>query len=87
MVVPTLMKIHDEWACAAVVSHVQIHVSLEDLPGLRGQLAAATMLKIDGPLIFPPSRRAVSFSSHFYELSMTTLLYSNTTKTIRLSAV
>ncbi len=62
----------------------QIHVSLEECSQISGASWAKTMVRITGPLIFPSIAAGwfLIFIPSFYELSMTTLLYSNTTKTI-----
>lgn len=62
----------------------QIHVSLEESSQVSGASWLRTMLRITGPLIFPSIAAGwfLIFIPSFYELSMTTLLYSNTTKTI-----
>lgn len=62
----------------------QIHVSLEECSQISGASWTRTMLKITGPLIFPSIAAGwfLIFIPSFYELSMTTLLYSNSTKTI-----
>ena len=62
----------------------QIHVSLEESSQVSGASWGRTMFKITGPLIFPSIAAGwfLIFIPSFYELSMTTLLYSSTTKTI-----
>jgi iron(III) transport system permease protein len=62
----------------------QIHVSLEECSQISGASWLRTMFRITGPLIFPSIAAGwfLIFIPSFYELSMTTLLYSNTTKTI-----
>ena len=62
----------------------QIHVSLEECSQISGASWMHTMFKITGPLIFPSIAAGwfLIFIPSFYELSMTTLLYSSTTKTI-----
>lgn len=62
----------------------QIHVSLEECSQVAGATWTRTMFKITGPLIFPSIAAGwfLIFIPSFYELSMTTLLYSSTTKTI-----
>ena len=62
----------------------QIHVSLEECSQVSGASWLRTMVKITGPLIFPSIAAGwfLIFIPCFYELSMTTLLYSSTTKTI-----
>ena len=62
----------------------QIHVSLEECSQVSGASWTGTMFRITGPLIFPSIAAGwfLIFIPSFYELSMTTLLYSSTTKTI-----
>ena len=62
----------------------QIHISLEECSQVAGASWTRTMLRITGPLIFPSIAAGwfLIFIPCFYELSMTTLLYSSTTKTI-----
>ena len=62
----------------------QIHVSLEESSQISGAGWLRTMLKITGPLIFPSIAAGwfLIFIPSFYELSMTTLLYSASTKTL-----
>ena len=62
----------------------QVHASLEECSQISGATWTRTMFKITGPLIFPSIAAGwfLIFIPCFYELSMTTLLYSSTTKTI-----
>ena len=62
----------------------QIHISLEECSQVSGAGWLRTMLKITGPLIMPSIAAGwfLIFIPSFYELSMTALLYSSTTKTI-----
>ena len=62
----------------------QIHASLEECSQIAGASWTKTMFRITGPLIFPSIAAGwfLIFIPSFYELSMTTLLYSSTTKTI-----
>ncbi|MBR0367778.1 MAG: iron ABC transporter permease [Clostridia bacterium] len=62
----------------------QIHVSLEECSQVSGASWLKTMRRITVPLIFPSIAAGwfLIFIPSFYELSMTTLLYSSTTKTI-----
>ncbi len=62
----------------------QIHVSLEESSQISGAGWLRTMLRVTGPLIFPSIAAGwfLIFIPSFYELSMTTLLYSTETKTI-----
>ena len=62
----------------------QVHSSLEECSQIAGASWLRTMRRITGPLIFPSIAAGwfLIFIPSFYELSMTTLLYSGTTKTI-----
>ena len=62
----------------------QIHVSLEECSQISGSSWLGTMRRITGRLIFPSIAAGwfLIFIPSFYELSMTALLYSSTTKTI-----
>ncbi len=62
----------------------QVHSSLEECSQIAGAGWLRTMRRITGPLIFPSIAAGwfLIFIPSFYELSMTTLLYSGTTKTI-----
>ena len=62
----------------------QIHVSLEECSQIAGASWLRTMFRITGPLIIPSIAAGwfLIFIPSFYELSMTALLYSSTTKTI-----
>ena len=62
----------------------QVHASLEECSQISGASWTRTMFRITGPLIFPSIAAGwfLIFIPSFYELSMTTLLYSSTTKTI-----
>ncbi len=62
----------------------QIHVSMEESSQISGASWLTTMRRITGPLILPSIAAGwfLIFIPCFYELSMTTLLYSSTTKTI-----
>ena len=62
----------------------QIHVSLEECSQVSGASWLRTMRRVTVPLIFPSIAAGwfLIFIPSFYELSMTTLLYSSTTKTI-----
>ncbi len=62
----------------------QVHVSLEECAQVAGASWLKTMLGITGPLILPSIAAGwfLIFIPSFYELSMTTLLYANGTKTI-----
>ena len=62
----------------------QIHISLEECSQIAGAGWLGTMRRITVPLIFPSIAAGwfLIFIPSFYELSMTTLLYSTNTKTI-----
>jgi iron(III) transport system permease protein len=62
----------------------QVHVSLEECSQISGAGWFTTMRRITGPLIFPSIAAGwfLIFIPSFYELSMTTLLYTGSTKTI-----
>ena len=62
----------------------QVHSSLEESSQAAGASWLRTMKRITVPLIFPSVAAGwfLIFIPSFYELSMTTLLYSGTTKTI-----
>ena len=62
----------------------QIHVSLEECSQVSGAGWLRTMRKITGPLIMPSIAAGwfLIFIPSFYELSMTALLFSSSTKTI-----
>ena len=62
----------------------QVHASLEESSQIAGAGWLTTMRRITGPLIFPSIAAGwfLIFIPSFYELSMTTLLYSGSTKTI-----
>lgn len=84
MVVAYLIKYLMMGMRTVVSAMSQIHVSLEECSQVSGASWLRTMVKITGPLIFPSIAAGwfLIFIPSFYELSMTTLLYSNTTKTI-----
>lgn len=62
----------------------QVHASLEESSQISGAGWLTTMRRVTGPLIFPSIAAGwfLIFIPSFYELSMTTLLYSGSTKTI-----
>ena len=62
----------------------QVHASLEESSQISGAGWLRTMTRITGPLILPSIAAGwfLIFIPCFYELSMTTLLYSSDTKTI-----
>ena len=62
----------------------QVHASLEECSQIAGASWLRTMLRITGPLVFPSIAAGwfLIFIPSFYELSMTTLLYSASTKTL-----
>ena len=84
MIVAYLIKYLMMGMRTVVSAMSQIHVSLEECSQISGASWLRTMFKITGPLIFPSIAAGwfLIFIPSFYELSMTTLLYSNTTKTI-----
>lgn len=84
MIVAYLIKYLMMGMRTVVSAMSQIHVSLEECSQISGASWAKTMFKITGPLIFPSIAAGwfLIFIPSFYELSMTTLLYSNSTKTI-----
>ena len=84
MIVAYLIKYQMMGMRTVVSAMSQIHVSLEECSQISGASWTRTMLKITGPLIFPSIAAGwfLIFIPSFYELSMTTLLYSNSTKTI-----
>ena len=84
MIVAYLIKYLMMGMRTVVSAMSQIHVSLEECSQISGASWLRTMIKITGPLIFPSIAAGwfLIFIPSFYELSMTTLLYSNNTKTI-----
>ena len=84
MIVAYLIKYLMMGMRTVVSAMSQIHVSLEECSQVSGASWLRTMGRITGPLIFPSIAAGwfLIFIPSFYELSMTTLLYSNTTKTI-----
>ena len=84
MIVAYLIKYLMMGMRTVVSAMSQIHVSLEECSQISGASWTRTMLKITGPLIFPSIAAGwfLIFIPSFYELSMTTLLYANSTKTI-----
>jgi len=84
MIVAYLIKYLMMGMRTVVSAMSQIHVSLEECSQISGASWLKTMFKITGPLIFPSIAAGwfLIFIPSFYELSMTTLLYSNSTKTI-----
>ena len=84
MIVAYLIKYLMMGMRTVVSAMSQIHVSLEECSQISGASWTRTMLKVTGPLIFPSIAAGwfLIFIPSFYELSMTTLLYSNSTKTI-----
>ena len=84
MIVAYLIKYLMMGMRTVVSAMSQIHVSLEECSQISGASWTRTMLKITGPLIFPSIAAGwfLIFIPSFYELRMTTLLYSNSTKTI-----
>ena len=84
MIVAYLIKYLMMGMRTVVSAMSQIHVSLEECSQISGASWTRTMFKITGPRIFPSIAAGwfLIFIPSFYELSMTTLLYSNSTKTI-----
>ncbi len=84
MIVAYLIKYLMMGMRTVVSAMSQIHVSLEECSQISGAGWLTTMRRITGPLIFPSIAAGwfLIFIPSFYELSMTTLLYSSTTKTI-----
>ena len=84
MIVAYLIKYLMMGMRTVVSAMSQIHASLEECSQIAGASWLRTMFKITGRLIFPSIAAGwfLIFIPSFYELSMTTLLYSSTTKTI-----
>ena len=84
MIIAYLIKYMMMGMRTVVSAMSQIHVSMEESSQISGASWLQTMFKITGPLIFPSIAAGwfLIFIPSFYELSMTTLLYSSTTKTI-----
>ena len=84
MIVAYLIKYLMMGMRTVVSAMSQIHVSLEECSQVSGAKWLTTMRRITAPLIFPSIAAGwfLIFIPSFYELSMTTLLYSSTTKTI-----
>ena len=84
MIIAYLIKYMMMGMRTVVSAMSQIHVSLEECSQVAGASWLKTMFRITGPLIFPSIAAGwfLIFIPSFYELSMTTLLYSSTTKTI-----
>ncbi|MBO7423821.1 MAG: iron ABC transporter permease [Oscillospiraceae bacterium] len=84
MIVAYLIKYLMMGMRTVVSAMSQIHVSLEECSQISGASWLKTMFRITGRLIFPSIAAGwfLIFIPSFYELSMTTLLYSSTTKTI-----
>ncbi len=84
MIIAYLIKYMMMGMRTVVSAMSQIHVSLEECSQISGATWLKTMFRITGPLIFPSIAAGwfLIFIPSFYELSMTTLLYSSTTKTI-----
>lgn len=83
MIIAYLVKYMMMGMRTVVSAMSQIHVSLEECSQVSGASWLRTMFRITGPLIFPSIAAGwfLIFIPSFYELSMTTLLYSSTTKT------
>ncbi len=84
MIIAYLIKYMMMGMRTVVSAMSQIHVSMEESSQIAGAGWLQTMFRITGPLIFPSIAAGwfLIFIPSFYELSMTTLLYSSTTKTI-----
>ena len=84
MIIAYLIKYQMMGMRTVVSAMSQIHISLEECSQISGASWLHTMRKITGPLIFPSVAAGwfLIFIPSFYELSMTALLYSSTTKTI-----
>ncbi|MBR5691175.1 MAG: iron ABC transporter permease, partial [Verrucomicrobia bacterium] len=84
MIIAYLIKYMMMGMRTVVSAMSQIHISLEESSQISGASWLTTMRRITGPLIFPSIAAGwfLIFIPSFYELSMTTLLYSSTTKTI-----
>ena len=84
MIIAYLIKYMMMGMRTVVSAMSQIHVSLEECSQIAGASWMKTMFRITGPLIFPSIAAGwfLIFIPSFYELSMTTLLYSSTTKPI-----
>ena len=84
MIIAYLIKYMMMGMRTVVSAMSQIHVSLEESSQIAGASWLRTMFRITGRLIFPSIAAGwfLIFIPSFYELSMTTLLYSSTTKTI-----
>lgn len=84
MIIAYLIKYMMMGMRTVVSAMSQIHVSMEESSQISGAGWLTTMFRITGPLIFPSIAAGwfLIFIPSFYELSMTTLLYSSTTKTI-----
>ena len=84
MIIAYLIKYMMMGMRTVVSAMSQIHASLEECSQIAGASWTKTMFRITGPLIFPSIAAGwfLIFIPSFYELSMTTLLYSSTTKTI-----
>ena len=84
MIVAYLIKYLMMGMRTVVSAMSQVHMSLEECSQVSGASWLRTMRRITAPLIFPSIAAGwfLIFIPSFYELSMTTLLYSSTTKTI-----
>ncbi len=84
MIIAYLIKYMMMGMRTVVSAMSQVHVSLEESSQISGASWFKTMFKITGPLIFPSIAAGwfLIFIPSFYELSMTNLLYTNSTKTI-----
>ena len=84
LVVSYLVKYMTMSVRTIAASLSQVHISLEEAALNSGASWIRTMLRITGPLILPSIAAGwfLIFIPCFYELSMTTLLYTSDTKTI-----
>ncbi len=84
MIIAYLIKYMMMGMRTVVSAMSQIHVSLEESSQIAGAGWLYTMRKVTVPLILPSIAAGwfLIFIPSFYELSMTTLLYSTNTKTI-----
>ena len=84
MIIAYLIKYQMMGMRTVVSAMSQIHVSLEECSQVSGAGWLTTMRRVTGPLIFPSIAAGwfLIFIPSFYELSMTALLYSSSTKTI-----
>ena len=84
MIIAYLIKYQMMGMRTVVSAMSQIHVSLEECSQVSGAGWLTTMRRVTGPLILPSIAAGwfLIFIPSFYELSMTALLYTGSTKTI-----